>query len=293
MIAIVALQVAYDYLDILTEQPLRDPLRDGERLYNAFVAIFDAPTTRHPESPWDRATIADDDYLCELAATVNGALANLPAASTVAAVARGAARRCATAQVLVNATAHIGMGAAESWARTQAPGGALGWRELLAGASGSVLALHALIAAATDPKTTPCDARRLDDAYLRIGALTMLDGLIDRQRDAAAGALVYPDLYDSPQEQACRLTALAHEAAACTATLPHASHHVMTLAGVVAYYASAPDTPPDARPVFTALRAELGAPLVPALVTLRGWRVAKRLRERRFGGIETGSRCYR
>jgi hypothetical protein len=46
--AVVGLQVLYDYLDSLVEQPLAEPLGDGRRLYKAFVdAIV-------PAGPWKR-----------------------------------------------------------------------------------------------------------------------------------------------------------------------------------------------------------------------------------------------
>ncbi len=46
--AIVALQVAYDYLDGLTEQPAADPLRDGRRLSLAFTDALAGAGGRTP-----------------------------------------------------------------------------------------------------------------------------------------------------------------------------------------------------------------------------------------------------
>ena len=100
----------------------------------------------------------------------------------------GAARRCVQAQTRLHAAATLGDGQLERWAREHAEGSGLQWREYAAGGASSVLAVHALIAAAADPATTKSDAERIDRAYLAIGAvITILDSLVDRAADAAAG----------------------------------------------------------------------------------------------------------
>ena len=71
------------------------------------------------------------------------------------------------------------------------------WWEVAAGASSSVAA-HALIAAAAEPRTGAAEAARIDAAYFpSIGALTvLLDDLVDRDEDAAAGAHNYLAYYE-------------------------------------------------------------------------------------------------
>src|SRR5665213_1532472 len=64
--AIVALQVMYDYLDLLSEQPLGDPRSDGNRLFAAFT---DALCLEHePGGDYYRCLLytsdAADDLLC-------------------------------------------------------------------------------------------------------------------------------------------------------------------------------------------------------------------------------------
>ena len=120
-------------------------------------------------------------------------------------------------------------------------GTGLGWQEFLAGASASVLAIGALIAAAADPGTSRADAEELDALYLSIGALTMLDSVVDREQDIAAGQLSYMELYDGPEAMASGLAQVARDAVARARRIPNGAHHIVTLVGVVAYYASAPD----------------------------------------------------
>lgn len=267
--AIVALQVMYDYLDLLTEQPLPDPLRDGRRLFTALTDAFD------PEGE------PRGGYLGELVRAVRLALARLPAADAIAAVALRGAERCAEAQVLSHAAAREGTAELERWAQREAAGTTLGWPEFRAGASASVLSLHALIALASRAGATPADAEAIDAVYLSIGALSMLDSLVDREEDLRTGALGYVQHYESREQMAVRLASLARDAAARARQLPDGEHHLLILHGVVAYYLSAPQAGSAfARPVTARLRAELAPSIEPTLALMRGWRLAKRARAR-------------
>jgi len=291
--AIVALEVMYDYLDGLTEQPATDPLRSGSRLFEAFTDALGGAAAGRPGSTTPTAETAttqtdyfrdhradDGGYLAELSAATLTAVADLPAWGAVAEVARRSAARCAEGQVRVHAAPRAGAAQLEEWARAQAAGTALEWREFMAGAVSSVLAVHALIAAAADPGTTPAQAAALDSAYLSISALsTMLDSAIDYERDSRCGEAWYVGHYDSPAALADRVVAVSREATRQAQTLPDAAHHTMTLVGVVAYYTSAP----QARRGSTAalarrVHAELGPVLTPTLAVMRAWRGAKTLR---------------
>jgi tetraprenyl-beta-curcumene synthase len=306
--AIVALQVAYDYLDTLTEQPtatrlLVDRLDDGRRLHHALRDAVAPPAGERDEDYYEglRQT-HDGGYLRELVDTVRGALSGLPAAAAVAPVARDAAERCAEAQVRAHAAARTGDTELERWARGAAAGYRLGkqtavpapgplgegrtaleWPEFLAGAQASVLALHALIAAAADARTSRREAERIDALYLSIAALSMLDSLIDSEQDAASGEPGYAQRYDSPEQLAGRLGELARDAARQTRGLAHAGHHAMTLAGVVAFYASDPAARgPLAEPAVARLRGELAPLIAPTLAIMRIWRIGKLLRRPRW-----------
>jgi tetraprenyl-beta-curcumene synthase len=199
----------------------------------------------------------------------------------VADVAQRSAARCAEGQVRVHAAPRAGEAQLEEWARAQAAGTALEWREFMAGAVSSVLAVHALIAAAANARTTPAQAAAIDSAYLSISALsTMLDSAIDYERDNARGEAWYVRHYDSPAALADRVVAVSREATRQAQTLPDAAHHTMTLVGVVAYYTSAPQARRgNTAALASRVHAELGPVLAPTLAVMRAWRGAKTLRQ--------------
>ena len=143
--------------------------------------------------------------------------------------------------------------------------------------------MHALIAAAADPRTTREDAVALDRAYLSIGALSMLDSLVDREEDIASGQLSYLDLYDGPEAMAEGLAKVAREGVTRARWLPHGAHHVVTLVGVVGYYASDPAANDDAfaQPVIARVKRELRPLITPTLALMRAWRMAKGVRRGR------------
>ncbi len=265
--AIVALQVAYDYLDLLGEQ------QPGTRQLHTLVDAFRHGSPHNSEHEADPPSQNGDTYARELAIATRLALAKLPAAGAIAEVSLGCAERCAEAQRVSH---HATLSECEAWARSESAGTGLRWPEYLAGAAASVLSLHALIAAAADPHTTTADARAIDIAYLSICALTMLDSLVDRHHDLAAGELSYVDLYGSPELMAARLTLLARGAEERARALPHGAHHLVTLAGIVAYYTSALTSRSAYPPSITKpIRDELQPLMTPTLAVMRAWRRAK------------------
>jgi tetraprenyl-beta-curcumene synthase len=277
--AIVAYEIMFDYLDRLTEQPTADPLNDGRNLHQALtdaITLDSQPAGRYYAS----RPANDSGYLEELVSVVRSALARLPSTGAISLAAGGAARRCAEAQVRAHAVPVLGVPQLEQWARTEAQDIPLGWQEFLAGAASSVLAVHALIAAAADKRTTPAHAAELDTTYLSICALsTMLDSLVDHQRDTQAGQVGYLRYYQDHDLLARDLAGAARRALEHTGALPNGAHHAMTLVGVAAYYISAPTADSDfARPVTRQVRQELEPLITPTLAVMRTWRTAKRAR---------------
>jgi tetraprenyl-beta-curcumene synthase len=277
--AIVALEVMYDYLDGLTEQPSSDPLRDNRHLSRAFTDAISLRTI--PCEDYYRYHRGDDGgYLQTLAGTVRSSLARLPGAADIADVADASAARCAEAQVQVHAAQYIGSAQLEEWATREATGTTLEWRAFIAGAVASVLAVHALIAAAADYRTTSEQAAAIDAAYLSISALsTMLDSLIDHELDLHTGTPWYLQHYEEHRLREHQLSSVARGAVLQAQTLPNSGHHVMTLVGVVAYYTSAPTaTDERARHLVTHIQHELQPLMTPTLAVMRTWRTAKKLR---------------
>ncbi|HXP99278.1 MAG TPA: DUF2600 family protein, partial [Solirubrobacteraceae bacterium] len=230
--AIVAYEVMYDYLDGLTEQPTTDPLRDGHNLYRAFTDAI-APHSE-PTGDYYRTRPANDGgYLEELVDVVRRALAKLPSATTVAHTAQRAAARCTEAQIRAHGVPQLGEDQLEQWARTQAQDTPLRWQAFLAGAASSVLTIHALIATAADRHVTPKQAASIDIVYLSIAVLsTMLDSLIDHERDTLTDNIGYIRYYPDHHLLAKDLTSAARHAIEHATPLPNGTHHIMTLVGV-------------------------------------------------------------
>lgn len=279
--AIVALEVLFDYLDGVTERAAAGPLRQRESLYRAFAAPFSAAANTETNC---------DEYAEQLSRTVADALANLPAATAIGPVAHRIAQRLGRAQTRMHAVDDIGADQLERWARNQARSTDLDWREVLAGAASSVLVLHALIAAAAHPTTTLTDAVNIESAYLPMSTLlTLIDGLVDHERDAATatrGQLGYIDLYTSSDEL-CEALITASDLARSRATrLRPLAHHAMMLFAAVAYYTTAPGARSTfARPTCERLQDHLRPGIGPALLVMRAWRLAKRVRNRRSQAI--------
>jgi tetraprenyl-beta-curcumene synthase len=279
--AIVGLQVLYDYLDSLIERPLADPLGDGRRLYKAFIdaIVLDSEPRGDYYPPTHESN--DGGYLQELIGVVRGALTRLPSQTAIAEVSAHAAERCAEAQIHAHATAILGDGQLERWATSNAVDTGLQWREFLAGAVSSGLALHALIATASDPHTSQERALAIDEVYLSVCAVTtLLDGLVDYEQDMRKmGHPGYVRYYEDPDALAHGLKSVIHRAASKGCDIPNGTYHLMTLVGVAAYYLSAPTAFGEyARDVTEQIHRGLKPLITPQLVVMRAWRIAKQAR---------------
>lgn len=299
--AIVALEVLFDHLDGVSEELGEDPLREAIEILSPLreavkVAPPDTPSrtdppdtpsrTDSPDTPLTthrpRASVpATDDrgYVAELVQAVRDAIAPLPAISVVSRSLLAAAERCIEAQAHMHAAPSIGEEEVRAWATANAKDGPLHWREHLAGGASSVLAMHCLIVAAADERTTAAEAAALDELYLCIGVMsTTLDSVIDRERDLRAGAVNHTDRYESPEELSEALISVCERAVTLSAAVPHGAHHVMTLTGVLAYYLSSPlARNPYAEAVTDGLNRSLGPLLAAPTLMMKGWRLGKAL----------------
>ncbi|MGA9284708.1 MAG: DUF2600 family protein [Solirubrobacteraceae bacterium] len=277
--AIVGLQIIYDYLDSLVERPLANPTEDSRHLYRAFLDAI--VLDRQPQGDYypPQHECSDGGYLRELVHTVRGALARLPSQTAIAEVSAGAAKRCAEAQTRAHAATYRDDMQLEQWARENAVDTQLEWREFLAGAVSSGLAIHALIALAADPRASREQALAVDELYLSLCALTtLLDGLVDHEQDLlSSGRPGYLRYYPDRDSLAQGLGSVIGRAIGQTRELPNAPHHLVTLVGIVAYYASAPAADSEfARPVMRRVTRDLAPAMGPILALMRTWRAAKR-----------------
>lgn len=267
---IVALQAAIDYLDSLGEVRAEDPLADGLALHEA---LRDAVSPGAPARDWYRNHPEHEDggYLAALVGACQAEVATLPAHEAVLPALGRAAARCGEGQSQVHAAAWTGPSELEKWAAGQEAAPGYLWWELTAGASSSVAA-HALIAAAADKRTTAAEAARIDAAYFPpIGALTvLLDDLIDREEDLASGEHNYLGYYTSSEQAAARIALLASRARTAITGLRRARRHRAILAGVAAFYLSAPAAMSGyARPIRERLLKATDLTVRPIMVAMR------------------------
>jgi tetraprenyl-beta-curcumene synthase len=283
--AVVAFQSAYDYLDVLAEQPHSDPITGTRRLHEALLVALDPatpldPAARQPDYYAHYPQREDNGYLAELIDTCRTALATLPSYASVAAAARRAAERIVEFQSLNLSESQGDHDALARWAHTETPSGTeLRWWETAAG-GGSPIGVYALIAAAADPVVHAGEVEAIENAYFPwIGALhSLLDHLVDRSQDAALGQRSLIDYYASPGEAAVRMQTLAERAVRAARALPRGRRHAIVLAGMAGYYLSLPEaSAPGALPIARNVRAAIGELAAPALLVFKARRLAGHL----------------
>ncbi len=269
--ALVAFQAAYNYADMLSEQPHVQAIANGRRLHEALLVALDpdAPQldyyAHHPQHD-------DDGYLQEMVDTCRTALGALPSYAAVAQSARTAAERIVTFQSLNVGKAQGDHVALSQWAREETPSGAdLEWWETAA-AAGSSLGVHVLIAAAADCELQQAEITAIDDAYFPwIGALhSLLDNIVDIQEDALTDQRSLVSYYASPAQAAARLQVLAVKAVSCARALPQGARHAIILAAMAGNYLSAPEAnAPDVKAVSQSVREAIGDLATPTLLVFK------------------------
>jgi tetraprenyl-beta-curcumene synthase len=279
----VAFEVMYDFIDGLGEQPVVDPLANNRRLALALVAAVDpaAPLVDfYAAFPREEGT-----YLNELIAVCRGVLATLPCFALVAFALRRAAVRAGEAQSLNHAGALAGdLRPLERWATLQWPPGELRWWETAASAA-APLAIYALCALATDCTTCEDDVARVEAAYFPwiAGLLGVLESLVDREEDTAAGTHSFVEHYASRSEVVTRAGVFARRSTGHVRALPRATRHRVILAGMVAtnlsHGGAGDETAADAG---AAVRANVDGPVKPLLAALR---LRRRLMPRKRVGL--------
>jgi tetraprenyl-beta-curcumene synthase len=264
--ALVAFQLAYNYLDALAEQPGGRSPENARRLHQAlFAAVGCEPVSR--DFYEHHAQSRDGGYLAELVEVCRAALTTLPSYACVAQSLHEAVARIVGFQSLSLA----GERELERWAVEQLPDSRLRWWEIAAGA-GSSLGVHALIAVAC-ARTLPAeDLRALDGAYFPvIGALhSLLDSVVDVAEDATTGQLSLVGCYRGRQAAATRMGALTGLAMERARALPDARRHNVLLVAMACNYLSSPSSQlPEVVRISRAVREQLGALTVPTLLVFR------------------------
>lgn len=277
--ALVAFQTAYNYLDTLCEQPNADPVANGQLLHRALLVALD-PVASHPDYYALYPQREDGGFLVALVDTCRTALATLPSHATVAAGAAAATERIISFQSLNLTERQGGHEALERWARLQTPDRqGLAWWQT-AGAAGSSLAVHALIATAAHPAVARRDVEAIQAAYFPwICALhSLLDSLVDVAEDERAGQRNLLSYHASPQQAASAMRILARRAGEAVDALPDGRHHRVILTVMAGYYLSSPEArTPYARAIAADVAAAVGPLLGPVLVLFKARRALARL----------------
>lgn len=290
--ALSSCQTMCDYLDLLAEQPVADPVANGYRLHTALIDALspaesmrageDAHCARAGEDGYyaHHSESEDGGYLQTLVEDVRDSLYALPAHRLVHGPLRMAAKRIAVYQSFNHGDSGGSYAQFERWARAQTERlGGLRWWETAA-AAGSTLLLFALIACAARPRLDSGHVASIQRAYFPwIGALhTLLDSLVDLEEDSAAGCHQLIGRYESPVQAAQRMCSIAAHALAHTEALPGGRRHVLLVVAMSGFYLGEARTLENehARAVAPALLDAVGGLARPAMIMMDMRRAARR-----------------
>lgn len=237
----VAFQAIYDCVDSLSEQPHRDPIRNGRQLH---AALSDSVRTvaQPPRDYYSRHSRRHDaGYLAALVTACGSSFAQLPSRRAVQRETIRFADRIVSYQSLNLGDFQGGLAHLAAWAAAQTPLWTdLRWWETAASA-GSSLGVFALLAIAGEREVHASEAEAVAEAYFPwIGSLhSLLDSLIDEEEDRAEGQPNLVIHYTCHEQAVQRIREIAIEASRRAAALPRAARHTVILSGMVSFYLSA------------------------------------------------------
>lgn len=277
---LVAFQLLLDVLDTLNERPAPDMLANGRRLQAALPEALDPsrPITDHLAAHPARE---DGGFVRAIVEHCRAACRRLPRYDLVAERATLHARRL-DIQV-INHDPDLGRRerAMAAWARAEFPDeDRLAPWELAAAAS-ATLQIHALLALAADPRTTPETVAAVDDAYFPWvnAATTLLDAYVDQPSDRAAGNHNYVERYGGTRVAGERLAEIVREAVTRASALPRGDRHAVIVSGMVAMYLSHEAArSPELRASSRAIRRAAGPLQLVQVPVLRALRAAHGVR---------------
>jgi tetraprenyl-beta-curcumene synthase len=270
---LVGLQHIYDYADTLMEQPSARPAENTRALHMAVPAAL-LPGHPHLDYYAHHTHRNDGGYLVGLVDACRAAVSKLPAYPLLADAIHEHVHRIVFYQTHIQLATEQDYPALVHWARrTVSSQPELTWWEAGA-AHGSPLAVFALLTAAADPAMTRRRAAAIEAVYWPWGGAlhTLLDSLVDRTEDAAAGQHELLDHYTSPDEMAERMQMLTAEAVRRAATVGF--EHRLILAGMTSLYLSNKRAwLPTTRPTTERVLAASGSLVAPAILILRARRL--------------------
>jgi tetraprenyl-beta-curcumene synthase len=236
---LVAYELIWDYLDSVSERPCEDLIANGLQLHLAVPEALDpdAPISDYYRyHPWSD----DGGYLQALVETCRRECVRLPGFQLIRSLVVREATRAGVCALNHEPDPERRDARLRQWARYVFPGNlALSWYELTAAASSS-LAIHALLALATDPAIRARDVSATYAAYFPWVNLAciMLDSLADRADDLASGNHSYIAHYPSLDVAIARLQLIVRRSTELASRLPRGDRHALIPTGMAAMYLS-------------------------------------------------------
>jgi tetraprenyl-beta-curcumene synthase len=264
---LVAWQAAYDYVDLLAEQPCRDRSANARQSHLALLRALQ-PDVAHDDYYAHYRGACDGEYLRDM---VDATRAIFGSSSNI----RPVAPRAERAVVRIIEYQRLNQDrqrALARWAESEMPPhSTLRWWEIAA-AGASSLAVLALLTAAVDSRLSAGDIAAIEQAYYPwIGALhTLLDSLIDLDEDAQAGQVSLLVHYSSTRELAARTRMIALHAKRVAEGLRYGGGHALILTGMASLYLTAPQARgPKVRNTANGIVRALGDTAMPSMSVLR------------------------
>lgn len=285
--ACVAFEIIYDFVDVVGEEAVADPLAHNRCLHRALVAAVE-PAVPQEDYFAHFPGRHDGGYLTELVGACRYALAGLPAHDVTSAAMRRLAARAGEAQSLNHAGGRDRHRALARWAAEHAVEDATWWE--FAAAASSPLGIFALVAYASDRRATALAAATIEDAYFPwVGAVVwLLESVIDWRADSVTGNHCYVANYPSRDVAGQRLVTISRRAVAALRALPRPARHIVLLGGAVSVYLSAGEArAPELCCMTRAIRRAMDGPigLLVGVLHARRWAgEARLLRLRRAAG---------
>jgi tetraprenyl-beta-curcumene synthase len=238
---IVAIQTISDYLDNLCD---RMQLTDSASFRTLHLAFLDALNPNQPIKDYyfQYPHQKDGDYLASLVAYSQQQIRLLPGLAVIQEPILRLASLYCDLQVYKHMDLDLRGSMLQKWAEVNSTNfPELKWWEFSA-ASGSTLAIFALLAAATNPQLSAGDCQKILNCYFPwiCGLHILLDYYIDQQEDQIEGDLNFVSYYADATQTEQRLNWFIGKSQENARKLPDARFHNTVVKGLPALYLSDP-----------------------------------------------------
>lgn len=277
---LVAYQIAWDYLDNVSERGAYAGIANGRQLH---LALADALNPGGPTCDYYRHSPWQDDggYLQALVDTCRECCARLPSYARVRALVLRDAQRAQVLALNHHPDPAERDAALQAWVADEFPAGHdAAWYELT-GAASAGLAAFALLALACEPRCSERDIEQTHTAYFpwTSAVACMLDSYADQAEDAANGDHSYIAHYPTPERAVIQTCQLVRRCLCELHTLPNCESHVLIACSMVALYLSKDSARTKEMCDWSSRIARAGGSLTQTLLPiLRLWRSAYSLR---------------